>query len=115
MAKISRPMNIVSADVTPSVAPSGAGSVAPDETVDAIEPVAIIQEPEPVAPEPHDEIAAFLENMRDGIPALGEMHTASERLSREAGQRGDHANSAKLSRIGNAIAEMRNGLISALS
>lgn len=108
-------MNMVSADVTPSVAPSGAGSVHPPLSAGA-EPVAIIQEPEPVAaPEPHDEIAAFLENMRDGIPALGEMHTASERLSREAGQRGDHANSAKLSRIGNAIAEMRNGLISALS
>lgn len=105
MAKISKPAYNVSADVSPSVVPDGAGSVHPDVIVDA----------EPVAPNLYEAIALFLDHMRDGIPDLGLMHGTAEGLSRAASQISDHANSAKLSRIGNAIAEMRNGLISALS
>ena len=53
--------------------------------------------------------------MRAELPTVTEAHAKAERLARAAATTGDHVSSGKLIRISNAIAELRNGLISALS
>lgn len=108
MAKISKPVNTVTADVSPSVEPDGAGSERPDNTVDVSEPVASIDDPA-------KEVEEFLSASKATIPYVAELHVLAERLATVAAKAGDQATNGKLSRLANVLAEFRNGLIASLS
>ena len=120
MARVSKPMHNVSAGVAPSAVPDGAGS-APITDAEPVAAIAvddgpIVEPPDVSAPEiAAIAIRAFLSIARDKVDDIGELHSHCEMLARVAAQVGDQANHGKLARLGNVIAEFRNGLIASLS
>lgn len=134
MAKISKPAYTVSADVSPSVVPDGAGSAS---LIEEAEPVAPNSEPEIVegyiqrttvsgtadkfqtlveqVPIHRSEGDAILQDCIYILHDATALHAQAEDYARKMGQIGKQSDAAKFSRIASAIAEMRNGLMSALS